>query len=89
MQKREQSCVACVECERRTDERIHQIRMQAENEVNRYKYELWARLRPDLDDLLRDDLQEDDFATPDRGRILFGRIRNIVTVLRDSGVVLD
>ena len=84
IRKQEQECM---ECNKRAEERVHQIQMQAENEVNKLKHDLWVRMRPDFDNLLGDNLREDDFATPDRGRILFGIVRNVVRALRDFGVI--
>ena len=49
----------CREVEKRADEKVHQIQMNAENEVQRYKYQLWMRMRPDLDDLMGEDLNEE------------------------------
>jgi len=71
-----------LESEKRSDERVHQIQMQAENEVNRFKHELWKRLRPDLDDLIQGNLNENDYATAERGRSLFRRIQDIIKSLR-------
>jgi hypothetical protein len=76
-----------LQAEQRSDERVHQIRMQAENEVNRFKHELWTRLRPDLDDLIRDDLHEGDYATAERGRSLFRRFQDIIKSLKVLGII--
>ncbi len=75
------------QAEQRSDERVHQIRMQAENEVNRFKHELWMRLRPDLDDLIRGDLHEDDYATAERGRSLFRRLQDIIKSMKVLGII--
>lgn len=72
----------CHDAEKRADERVHQIRIQAKNELSSFKHNLWMRLRPDLEDLIREGIGEDDYATADRGRSLFRRFQDLIRSLR-------
>jgi hypothetical protein len=71
----------------RSDVRIHQIQMEAKMQLRQFKNMLWQRINPDLDDLIHGTLQEDDYASPERGRSLYRRLQDIIRKLRDLEVI--
>jgi hypothetical protein len=71
----------------RSDVRIHQIQLEANMQLRQFKNVLWQRINPDLDDLIHGTLQEDDYASPERGRSLYRRLQDIIRKLRDLEVI--
>ena len=71
----------------RSDVRAHQINIEAERKILEFKVSLWRRLSPDLEDLINNDLKEEDYATPERGRRLYRRIMDLIRILKESEVI--